>query len=453
MRRIPVISAIIGATLVPLLLALFPLAAPGIAAASVTRPIERPAQHALLSAVPRAITSGPLTVTGTALTPYGGPAAGAQVEWGYYDDADDWIYGNTTTADAAGNFTFTGVPELARGSLDAYPSGSGDMWGMDAVFSTSTAAGAYIIAPGRVPFGNSNRTGVEYADIRVFTEGSKGYCRTIVTGQSAEVAAMPPDVTYATVRYRDRLNLSMGGTEWWAATIPVASARTSGGQIAVSEKSAHWMWVHSPVFASGPPGSKVRLILDNWAQPISARFHGDPGWPNGKTVNYGKMFRGTSTGQAGFVTLTVPKNAKPGYAFDFWATRSDSIPVAVTGGSSRLELSAGFEVCTLKARPKKVARNGRVTLSGVVPTQGHEGSTAGKRKTVTVFVRGKKAGQPTDWSAGRQGWKKVGTLRTNGLGAYAGRLRVLRTAWFVVRYPGDDWYYGGYTGLVKVTVR
>jgi len=68
-------------------------------------------------------------------------------------------------------------------------------------------------------------------------------------------------------------------------------------------------------------------------------------------------------------------------------------------------------------------------------------------------VRGKKAGQPTDWSAGRQGWKKVGTLRTNGLGAYAGRLRVLRTAWFVVRYPGDDWYYGGYTGVVKVTAR
>jgi hypothetical protein len=361
------------------------------------------------------------------------------------------------SADGGGAFRFTGVVATTNGSLDVYPAGTDDAWGRDPItFDAAAAAGAYDVKPGRVAFTNTERTNVDYADIRIYVEGPTGYCRTITTAQSGEVAAMPPSAGYATVRYRDSYGMSWGGVEWWAEPqLSVAAGALAAGQITVSEKAAHWMWIQSPYWWSGPPGSKVTLLLDNWTTPMTANFWASPGWPaNAPDYNYRTTFHGTSTGQAGFVTLTVPKGAKPGYAWDFHAYRSDPIPVPLTKNRSRLELSAGFEVCTLKANPTRVSSSGRVKLSGVVPTQGHEGAKAGLKKKVTVYSRTTAAkGQPADWNATKKGWKVAGTVRTSGLGAYSFTVRPARTTWYIVRYLGDDWYYGGYTAPLKVTVR
>lgn len=38
-------------------------------------------------------------------------------------------------------------------------------------------------------------------------------------------------------------------------------------------------------------------------------------------------------------------------------------------------------------------------------------------------------------------------------GSCTGSLRPQRSTWYIVRYPGDDWYWRGYTAVTKVTVR
>jgi hypothetical protein len=444
MRRVLMVTSAVA--LLVLLLAPAALAAGG-------RPLDRIPSRALASlGVPRIVTDGPLTVTGMVLTPTGGPAAGAKVEWGYYDSSSDWIYGNTTTTDAAGRYTFTGVTVTTKGTLDAYPADSYDAWGRDPVsFTAGAAAGAYDIAPGSVPFANTDQTGVNYSSIRVYTSGSGGYCRTTVTSQSAQLAAMPPDMDYAIVRYRDDYGVAMGGIEWMGGTLAISPSAVAVGQITVSEKAAHWIWIDSPYWASGAPGSKITLALDNWMTPMTASFYASPDWPNAANISYSGTFQGTSTGEAGFVTLQVPKTAKPGYSIFFYAYRTD--PITANGGYSRFDVTASFEVCTLKASPARVARGGAVKLQGIVPTKGHWGSKAGLKKKITVYSRATATKlQPTDWNA-KKGWKKLTDARTNGLGAYSLTVRPTKTTWYVVRYMGDDWYYGGYTAVLKVTVR
>ena len=94
-------------------------------------------------------------------------------------------------------------------------------------------------------------------------------------------------------------------------------------------------------------------------------------------------------------------------------------------------------MCTLKPTATSIKRGGSVRLKGVVPISGHEGMTAGRPTNVTVFARTRAAGQPTKWDPTGQGWRKVATDTTNGLGAYATKpLFPGRTTWYVARYPG-----------------
>ena len=422
------------------------------ASAAAGRPFDRVAQHALVAPVPRDVTGGPLTVSGTVLSPTGAPVAGADVEWGYYNGGR-WVYGSAATTDSTGRYTFTGVIAASTGTIDVYPASSDDAWGIGPVtFSSTPVAGAYDVKPGRVTLTNTDRTGVQYTDIRAYTSGATGYCRTIITSQSAEVAAMPPSVNYACARYRDRLGLSMGGVEWTGGPIAVTSGTLATTGITVDEHNASWVYITSPYWGSGPPGSRIRLVADNWRSPMRATFTGYPGYPeNASPVDYSTTLTATD-GTARILTLTVPKSAKPGYAFDIETHRSDAI--SANGGESNLYLTAGFEVCTLKASRTVVTAGSKVTLGGIVPTQGHQGSTKGDKKAVVLYSRTTKpSGPPTAWNATKKGWKKELSFKSNGYGAYSASGHLSRTKWFVVRYDGDDWYYGGYTAVVKVTVR
>jgi hypothetical protein len=143
--------------------------------------------------------------------------------------------------------------------------------------------------------------------------------------------------------------------------------------------------------------------------------------------------------------MRIPTSAKPGYDFVLEACRSDQ--------ESRLLVRDYFQVCTLKSSRQSVPAGAAVRLSGVIPTQGHIGSQPGIRKSVTVYARTRSAAQPSSWAPGK-GWKKVCTCKADGHGRYkSGLLRPRRTTWYVVRYPGDEWYWGAYTSVIKVRVR
>lgn len=142
--------------------------------------------------------------------------------------------------------------------------------------------------------------------------------------------------------------------------------------------------------------------------------------------------------------VTIPRTAPPGYQYLIGARHHDG----------KLYLVAAFQVCTLKPSVSSITRGSAVTLSGVVPTQGHLGKQAGLRKPVFIYSRSKAAGPPTVPDATKRGWKLVKVLKTDGHGKFkTGLQRPQRDTWYVAAYTGDDWYWGGYTSVVKVDVR
>jgi hypothetical protein len=146
-------------------------------------------------------------------------------------------------------------------------------------------------------------------------------------------------------------------------------------------------------------------------------------------------------------TLTIPATARPGYTYEVHTYRSDD-------RRSYLDLTTGFQVCTLKSSRAVVNKGRRIKLSGVVPTQDHWGTNEGQTKRVTIYRRTRPApGAPTVWDATSQGWTRVARVTANGFGRYSAYLRPRRTTWYVVRYPGDDWYWSAYTSVLKVRVR
>jgi hypothetical protein len=61
---------------------------------------------------------------------------------------------------------------------------------------------------------------------------------------------------------------------------------------------------------------------------------------------------------------------------------------------------------------------------------------------------------PSKSSIRRGTWIKVYAVKANGYGQYRSRMFApLKSCTLIVRYPGDDWYFGAYTGVSRVTVR
>ena len=173
------------------------------------------------------------------------------------------------------------------------------------------------------------------------------------------------------------------------------------------------------------------------------KLNGQPGYPFG--VQPQLLGTSTASGRAGgdTVLVTVPATTTPGYSYKIIAQHS-------TGPLWTHDLVPGVHaqaVCGLLKKGKSIK------LKGIVPISGHEGSTAGRPTKVTVFARTSAGAQPAKWDPTGQGWRKVATDTTDGLGAYATRaLQPTRTTWYVARYPGDSRYKGAFTSVVKVKV-
>ena len=95
-------------------------------------------------------------------------------------------------------------------------------------------------------------------------------------------------------------------------------------------------------------------------------------------------------------------------------------------------------------------------LNGIVPVQGHWGSTPGIRKYVAIYACPlRNAAQPAYWTPPTsKGWRKLATVQTDRYGRFVSApIRLRKTSTFVVRYPGDKWYWRGFTSPVSVIVK
>jgi hypothetical protein len=240
------------------------------------------------------------------------------------------------------------------------------------------------------------------------------------------------------------------GAGWAVGEHGIVLATTDGGaswrrqlNLNTDEDDAQRFWIQSPYWASGSPGTQVRLTLQQFRKGFRSLVTGYAAYPAGAPTR--ELGTYTSRGARNeSKPVTIPKDAAPGY----WYV------VGVENLDGELYLETPFQVCTLKPSSSSVRRGQAVRISGVVPVQGHEGSKPGVRKQIALYQRTTAAGQPTVWDPTKKGWKRVGVYRTDGLGRYSIKApRLSRSTWYVVQYAGDEWYWGAFTSVVRVRVR
>ncbi len=406
-------------------------AAPGSAAPAAGRRLAAP------------VSAGPCTVSGAVLDYDGLAVSGARVDLYYTAGDGTQYYVGSAATGASGAYQFTGVPETDSGSIYAYlPDGSGyQSWG------DTFAAGAneFTLQPGLtgVEVLRTSEAGWDsWQWVRIETSGSGGGGTTWINGEYGDALAMAPDWDYAIAYPYD--NQGIEATPDYP--VDVTPGVHDGATTTFDQGEGRGAWISSPYWQSGAAGTKAHLALKNWPAGYQAAFYGYTQAPSRQSKSWPFYFQSDGS-QYGDVELSVPGNAPAGYDYEFHVYRYDD-------SASQLDLTLYFQVASLKASKTSVRHGSSVTLSGVVPTEGHMGSQAGKPKSVILYQRTSAAGQPSKWDAGANGWRKVGTLKANGLGAFrSGSLRPSRTTWYVVRYPGDKWYFDAYTSVISVKVK
>jgi hypothetical protein len=401
-----------------------------------------------------ASAAGGGTVSGTVLSYRGAAQTSTWVEWGAADTHGIYSIAGGALTDGSGAYTITGVGAAAgTGELWVHPPGTDDYLRRFGLTFADPGTTTLDFRPGKLNFTTDRATSWRnWKSVRVVTFGSDALSSTSAQtvigstaagGVSAAVKALPDTVTSAVVYY-----WPYQAAEWTpGAPVTITAGVTVSDTVTVSQAAALRLRVAAPFWRSGKPGSTVALAVANWPAAATAHFYAAPRFPaGGAATHFALAFTSVGT-QSQKVTLHLPTTARPGYAYDFTAERTDS--------GSHLSLTASFQVCTLKASATTIARGSAIRLSGVVPTQGHWGGAKGLRKVVTIFKRTTvpTIGQPTVWDATREGWQLADTSLANAYGNYTSAVfRPVRTTWYVVRYPGDAWYWRAFTSVIKVTV-
>lgn len=395
----------------------------------------------------RGLLTGSATVTCSVSTLSGEPET-ADVEAFVWETAD---IGYAQAATVSGVASLTGLPAAnANGELLAYPAtGTAlyDLWNL----SWPAEGTAISLRPGSLPMyiyrsGDSYYNGWQSAWVELLAEENGQYYLAgadipqngyATTGSAATIALGPATLDEGAIYYWDDEG----------AELPVAGRAIAPGvgddptPLMTDQRNAHSVWVNG--WASGRPGAVTYLVFERFPGGWTNQITAQASYPDTAPVKSFGTFTSGGDKYEG-KKITIPSTVKPGYAYTF--------EVKHVGGP--LLLRTRFQTCTLAASKTTVSPGGAVRLSGVIPTQGHLGPTPGKVKTVVLYKRTKSAGQPQSWDATKSGWTKVGTLKTDRYGKYrSALLHPKRSTWYVVRYPADDWYWGAFTSVRKVTVR
>jgi hypothetical protein len=457
MRRLFILSTVLAtALLLPAAAAatsLAPLHASGHVSATVqgVRAASR-VDRAPLRYVPLART---LTGTGTiSLHIYqfdASPEVNAEADWLVVEGAD--VGAGHGYTDASGDVALTGVPAATSGNgeiavfVDSPDNGMYDLWNL-----TWDAGGTNIgLAPGHLPMiihRSSDRNWNYWTQARVSlyagTSDETHMASTTITRTGAYTTANartittgPETLDAGTIYYSmdEGMELPVSGTA-------VAGNTTASPALEVREADAQRVWMD--YWGSGKPGTKTLLVLNNFRAHWTNKIIGGADWPDSAPI---KSFGSKTSGGGKYEikNVTIPSGAAPGYKYWIWVDHT---------AGAQLSLLTSFQTCTLKASKATIHPGGPVKLSGVIPTQGHRGSTRGKIKRVIIYKTTKNTGQPNSWAPSRAIWTKVATVKANGLGKFTSRsLMPTQTTSYVVRYPGDAWYWGAFTSLCKVTVR
>jgi hypothetical protein len=393
----------------------------------------------------RAAVGSTCTVSGTVLDYDGYPVAGADVELSYADAPGHFTGWSYATTGPDGSFGFSNVPVTNQGRLWTWATARSEYRRHDLAFAPG--ANYYELRPGQVAVEAVRSSDGDWNDwtaLWVACYGPHGTADREIVGTSGYAYAVAPSFDYATVEFWANEETEV---QTFADPVPVAAGATSRASIQVFEEDSRRIWVDHPYWASGPPDARITVALENWPAGYRAQFYGDQDAPDDRAIDYAGEW--TSSGRTGYVTMTVPSWATAGYQFHPHAWRSDDL-----WAFTDLDIHDFYQVCTLKPSASSFRRGQWITVSGVIPTQGHWGSRPGIRKTVTLYAHQGPAKVPTKWDPRSEGWAKVSSMKADGLGRYTSkRFRPNTTLTLVVRYPGDDWYWGAYTGARKITVK
>ena len=383
-------------------------------------------------------------INGTLRDYYGSALSAAYVDW--YVGASSNGHGTT---DGSGLYSFPSVPAASGNGEITAASNDGNTW-YDWWNLTWAAPGptTFDMQPGGITV--SATPGGPWAGSSIGTDvytsagtaGNKDAYEWFPGATSVKAPALPGTVSGIGVYF-----WTDEGTE--ATTVngqAVSTAATLAQSVSVDEASAQRVWTGGANFktnpwGSGKPGSKMKVWLQNYPTSWTNHINGYSENPSNSAPKSFGNFRSLSV-NAHSRALTVPANAVPGYGYRIWLTHTNG----------PLQLGTWFQVCTLKSSKASISKGTGIRLSGIVPVQGHDGSTAGQRTKVYCLWHKGTAAQPTSFKP--SGWHVLGYVNSSGYGAYrTPQIKLGATTTFVMYYPGDDWYNAAYTSPVKVTVR
>jgi len=384
-----------------------------------------------------------ITISGNVYASNATPHANATVVWWVPAGSDSWYSGSTLT-DTSGNWTAQTVPALSNGQIYAYPADGGILGRLGMSWSDGTG---FTMNAGRLgatgvrggPWHDFTHLTVDLFGDYAFSEGG-----VIAPDTKTSPVAGEFDAEYGAYSKGSVNFFTDEGVEF-SGSYNVVSFTSSGSIPAANEVDAQRITVASPYWASGAPGSTIRVAMGQFPAGWVNDVTGSSEYPDTAPVTeYGpKTSSGASTE---YVALKVPKNATPGYWYD--------IGMQHANGLGALYLQTPFQVCTMKPSKTSVRRGTKIRVTGVVPIYRHWGTTPGVAKSVTLYAHKGAAAVPTKWEPKSQGWVKVGSVKTNRQGAYTTPyFKPLKTLTLVVRYPGDDWWWGAYTSATRVAVK
>jgi hypothetical protein len=412
-------------------------------------------------------TAGAGVVQGHVYDYDGHPAAGVEVGAMALDDQGSPLWSGSATTDASGFYSVSGVPASTHGLLTG-TTGT-DEWVMWDLTFADPGASTYDVRLGRVAW-SATRRGPQAASWQdplyiwiagASATGSPVYVFTWMPAASpgassdatvtGTAAALPGDVRWAGFWFGPSEAVEWHASDPGNASVPVTAGGTTPLPFTFDEAAAYRVLVTEPYWASGKPGTVLRLGLQGFRAGTQLGFRGSID-PDLHTTWNDKSY--TTTGpEEQAVSLAVPRKAEPGRAL---MVRVEEVTAPPVG---HLFFYVSFQVCTLNASDTSISRGAAVRLSGIVPVAGNTEPGRGTPRYVWIYKRTTAAAPPTAWAARQQGWRLVERVRTDRSGRYHSAWLTPRgTTWYVARYAGDadvtlEGYFRAYTSVRTVRVR